>query len=167
MIIKACAPVPPPTTIDYHRLSSTIIHFEPVQILHDSWTMCIMTVYDSSTIMHHLIGALWKHKIIDIPDHLGWSGINRENWSVSIYPMSPSFLRSFPTYENMNWKNLGRSGNSEIPELLGFSQHTCMKTSLKELHHRQYMLKIWPSFSSLLFSILPNLNHPYSFLVYC
>lgn len=46
MIIKACAPVPPPTTIDYYRLS-TIIHFEPVQILHDSLTMCIMTVDDS------------------------------------------------------------------------------------------------------------------------
>ena len=157
----------PYTIIDYHQLSFILNLFKFFMIVGPCASWQSMIVYDSSTIMHHLIGALWKHKIIDIPDHLGWSGINRENWSVSIYPMSPSFLRSFPTYEKINWKNLGRSGNSEIPELLGFSQHTCMKTSLKELHHRQYMLKIWPSFSSLLFSILPNLNHPYSFLVYC
>ena len=48
-------------------------------------------------------------------NHLGWSGTNRKRFY-------------FPDASQISAENLGRSGNSKIPDRLGFSRH--IKTRL-------------------------------------
>ena len=95
MIVEARAFVWPPTTMHYHRLSSTIIYFELVQILHDSrWKFFSFDhAYDSS--WSFSVNCLGNHRLDGGQYFLKCFTVHAEHFVVSGSLLHSQFVYQF------------------------------------------------------------------------
>ena len=92
----------------------------------------ITYVPDSTKLSFHFSGMIAYHL---------QSGMRQEKRNA---PDSPDLSRLSQRIGDISWQHLGLSGNSKIPDRLGFSQH--MKTRLKDNESNNSVLEsLWQS----------------------